>query len=570
MAEPRTVAERIGGRWAISLRGWAVMSAILIVSLTFSTPQVGTEMGISTKLVGIALVGALLAGAMLLFVDRTLFRHRAERPVPVSWVVGLGLLLGLAQSSTTLILFSAIGLDAAIYPTSRLVVVPLFAAGLLIATALTFDDIETYRSARDGLLQRAADLRSRSVERRELTRTIEEAVQGELAITTRSILGDLDGAHPDMTREERLEMARALQQIASHQLRPLSQRLFATPMAPLPRARFAEALRVTLGSRSVQPGWTAIAVGITGFSYLIARGSLTQSLWQSALAILVVYVALAGTTRLAARRQWRRTSTLAVAIAVATVANAIKSLLVPLLAFGALDPATLLISLIWVPIVAVVVSVVAAATDTREESLRQLEYEVDERVLDAIIANRELVRVSRELAGHVHGTLQSTLLATAFAIENATRTNDGASFDAAVEGARLALSADASRPQPAAELALEVQRHVDLWSEFTAVTTSLPAAASLAPGVVADVGRIVEEGIGNAKKHGGARRIHVAVEQLPPELLRISISDDGRGPAEGAPGLGASLLDEVAPGRWVLRPNPAGAGSLLIVDLLLR
>jgi glucose-6-phosphate-specific signal transduction histidine kinase len=88
--------------------------------------------------------------------------------------------------------------------------------------------------------------------------------------------------------------------------------------------------------------------------------------------------------------------------------------------------------------------------------------------------------------------------------------------------------------------------------------------------MVADVGRIVEEGIGNAKKHGGARRIHVAVEQLPPELLRISISDDGRGPAAGAPGLGASLLDEVAPGRWALRPNPAGAGSVLIVDLLLR
>ena len=54
------------------------------------------------------------------------------------------------------------------------------------------------------------------------------------------------------------------------------------------------------------------------------------------------------------------------------------------------------------------------------------------------------------------------------------------------------------------------------------------------------------------------------------ERVRISISDDGRGPAEGAPGLGASLLDEVAPGRWSLRANPAGAGSLLIVDLLLN
>lgn len=569
MAESRTAAERIGGRWAISLRGWAVISAILIVSLTFSTPQVGTTMGLSLTVVGIALAGALLAGAMLLLADRTLFRHRAERPVPVSWVVGLGLLMGLAQSAMTLALFPASGLDASAYPNSRLVLVPLFAVGLMIATALTFDDIESYRTARDGLLQRAADLRSRSVERRELTRTIEEAVQEELALTTRSILGDLDRAHPDMTREERLEMARALQRTASNQLRPLSRRLLATPTAALPRPRFAEALRVTLGSRHVRPGWTAIAVGVSAFSYVIARGGLAQSLWQGALVIVVVYVALAGTARVAARWQWRRTTTLAVAIFVATVANALKSLLVQVLILGGTEPATLLISLLWVPIVALVVSVVAAATDTREESLRQLEYEVDERVIDAIIANRELVRVSRELAGHVHGTLQSTLLATAFAIENATRTNDGASFDAAVEGARRALTSDAPRPQPAAELAEEVQRHVELWSEFTEVTTSLPAAASLPPGVVADVGRVVEEGIGNAKKHGGARRIHVAVEQPQPEVVRISISDDGRGPTAGAPGLGASLLDEVAPGRWSLRMNPAGAGSLLIVDLSL-
>ena len=66
MAEPRTVAERIGGRWAISLRGWAVISVILLVSLTFSTPRVGVAMGFSLKVVGIALAGALLSGALLL------------------------------------------------------------------------------------------------------------------------------------------------------------------------------------------------------------------------------------------------------------------------------------------------------------------------------------------------------------------------------------------------------------------------------------------------------------------------------------------------------------------------
>ena len=567
MAEPRSVAERIGGRWAISLRGWGVFSATLIISLTFGTPLIGDDGVRRLEVVAIALSGALLIGVLLLAADRTLFRHRAARPVPMSWVVVLGLVLGLAQSGSALLLFRDGGFAAEAYPPSRLIVVPLFSVGLLIATSLVFGDIEGYRRSRDDLLRRAADLRSRSRERRELTLTIEQAVQGELAATTRSILGDLDRAHPDMTQEERLEMARALQRTAHHRLRPLSQRLFSTPIAPLPQARFGEVLRVTLGSHPVRAGWTTIVVAVTGFSYVIARNSLVQSLWQTALVIVVVYTALAGTVWVAQRRGWRRTSVLPAAIAVATIANAAKTAVVQTVILDTARPNVILINLVWVPIVAIIVSVVVAAADTGEESLRQLEYEVDERVLEAIITNRELVRVSRELAGHVHGTLQSTLLATAFAIENASRTNDGASFDAAVEGARAALATNAVRARPAADLATEVQRHVDLWSEFTAVTTSLPPVSELPPEVVADVGRIVEEGIGNAKKHGGARRIHVAVEQIETGSLRVSISDDGSGPDGGEPGLGASLLDEVAPGHWSLRSNPAGAGALLIVDV---
>jgi signal transduction histidine kinase len=87
--------------------------------------------------------------------------------------------------------------------------------------------------------------------------------------------------------------------------------------------------------------------------------------------------------------------------------------------------------------------------------------------------------------------------------------------------------------------------------------------------VVADVARVVEEGIGNAKKHGAARRIQIAVDCPEPRLLRVRISDDGSGPRGGAPGLGSSLLDEIAADAWSLQPNPTGTGSLLVAELRL-
>ena len=39
MAEWPSVAERIGGRWAISLQGWLILSGIGTVGLTVSTPM---------------------------------------------------------------------------------------------------------------------------------------------------------------------------------------------------------------------------------------------------------------------------------------------------------------------------------------------------------------------------------------------------------------------------------------------------------------------------------------------------------------------------------------------------
>jgi signal transduction histidine kinase len=260
---------------------------------------------------------------------------------------------------------------------------------------------------------------------------------------------------------------------------------------------------------------------------------------------------------------------LPLAAAAASGSTTIRTVILQHVGIAAPDKSVILVNIVWVALLTIATSMFVAALGNRDESLRELEYEVDEQVLEAIIANRELVRVSRELAGHVHGTLQSTLLATAFAIENATRTNDGASFDAAVEGARNALASSAPVPRCSTDLAAEIQHRIDLWSEFTDVSATLDVPEALPVDVVADVARIVEEGIGNAKKHGAARRIHIIVACPEPSVLRVSINDDGSGPRDGAPGLGSSLFDEIAADAWSLQENPAGAGSLLVADVRL-
>jgi signal transduction histidine kinase len=559
--------DRLGGRWAISLRGWIVMSVITLASLPLSA-QISDDSPARRALTfGLVVISALTFGAVLAVANVTVFRNRATQPVPIWMVVVLGLTIGLTQSVTSDVLFRLAELGPNAYPHQRVLLAPFMATIVMIVVILVLDDIGRYRQERDRLLRRAADLRAREVERSELTRSIEAAVNDEVLTTTRAILGDLDRAHPGMSRAERLDMARELQRTAHHELRPLSQRLYATPMAPLPAASFIEAMRATLGRQPVPIWWCTGVIAVVTVLFLKTRSTLDNALLSGALQGATVLVTLAIVVRLGSRDGRQRGWLLPIAALAATCTTTIRTVTLQQLGLSDTDPTVLAINIVWVAVLIVATSMLVAAFGGRDESLRDLEYEVDEQVLESVIANRELVRVSRQLAGHVHGTLQSTLLATAFAIENATRTNDGAAFDAAVAGARTALGGDSPSRRGSTDLAAEVHHHIDLWSEFTDVSATLDVPETLPVDVVADVAQIVEEGIGNAKKHGAARRIHIAIGQPDPLTLRVSISDDGSGPHGGAPGLGSSLLDELAPAAWSLQANPAGAGALLVVDV---
>jgi signal transduction histidine kinase len=564
-----SLRDRLGGRWAVSLRGWVALTAVTLLSLPLSAQIADDSPARRAAAFGLTLTTMVVVGAVMAVTSATVFRRRTTRPVPIWMVLALGGVLGLTQSITADVLFHLAELGPDAYPHRRVLLAPFIATIVMVVVILVLDDVDRYRQERDRLLRRAADLRARTVERSELTRSIEAAVNDEVLTTTRAILGDLDRAHPGMSQEERLEMARGLQRTAHHELRPLSQRLYATPVVALPGVPFIESLRATLGRQPVPIWWCTGVVALVTTLFLETRSTIDNALLSGAMQGATVLMTLVVVVRLGSHNGRQRSWLLPIAALAASLTTTIRTVVLQRMDLADQDITLVTVNIVWVALLVIATSLIVAAVGSRDESLIELEYEVDEQVLESVIANRELVRVSRELAGHVHGTLQSTLLATAFAIENATRTNDGEAFDAAVEGARAALARGTPPRRGSTDLAAEIQHHIDLWSEFTDVSATLDVPETLPVDLVADIAQIVEEGIGNAKKHGEARRIHVAVEQPEHALLRVSISDDGSGPRGGAPGLGSSLLDEVAPGAWTLQANPAGAGALLIVDVRL-
>ena len=82
--------------------------------------------------------------------------------------------------------------------------------------------------------------------------------------------------------------------------------------------------------------------------------------------------------------------------------------------------------------------------------------------------------------------------------------------------------------------------------------------------------RALQEGLTNALRHSGARRVSATLA-FEPSLVRLTVADDGKGAAEGAMerGFGLSGLEErtAALGGTLSAGNAAGGGFVLEVEL---
>lgn len=79
-------------------------------------------------------------------------------------------------------------------------------------------------------------------------------------------------------------------------------------------------------------------------------------------------------------------------------------------------------------------------------------------------------------------------------------------------------------------------------------------------------GQLVEEGVANAIRAGGARHVRVDIQHREDDSLLVTIDDDGRGVADSVhSGLGTWWLDQIAPGSWERRSSPTGTQLIVRV-----
>ena len=556
--------ELLGGRWAISLRGWLIFSALLLV---IGPPGIKTQLDVPVQTIAvIALAGWLAMSVLYLAGHLTIFRNRRTAPRHVAWVIAFGVAVGAARAAIAIALpegRAALGDGWHGVVTAMLYFVPItLLAAVLITYLLAVTD--WYASERTRLLRfevdaEAARLRAvgaLNAARAVITTRIQTALEQQLSDLERvATIDDSDARLSD-----------ALLDTAAGYVRPESHRLWQERDPGLQRGSLAAIERASLSA----PLPIALPYALWAVAFIPpAAARFGTFTWiPSALTLLIAMVVLYPLGRAAIRRyapapHYMRTRLialvpmLAAALLSATAAAELGS--------SATTPMQTVLPAVFVVIFTVLVSWAQATLRTRDARLLSLRTQAEEADIERLALEAATEQMQRELALYLHGTVQAGLVASAYSIQDAVNRGDTAALEAAIADARASIARvgqDAGEPTVHDLVSLRAAI-TERWDGAIAITWQLPAAEP-EPTIITRIDNVLQECLANASIHGAASEATVRIT-VEDDCAIVEVTDNGTGPGNGKPGLGSAVLNEATGGQWSIASVPTGGAQVRAV-----
>jgi len=538
-----TLRQHIGGRWAIS-----VISVLLVTPLGIAASGANVASVQGTQSIGqwliLGLAGSVVIIAVLVVANFTAFRNRRVHPVPIWWVVALGLIAGAARSVVVVPLSAELGVIDFSWQemTIRMISGGSIGAIFLPLGALLSSVIASYITQRRELLHELSDLEVERMRASGESEVLRAAVLDEL----RAEMGDLvETGDPQAARD------------ASHRIWEQSEEV------RTPKVYWRDVLWATLAHNPYPTFVVAAFWSVSAFGSLIIAAGVLPAIGQLLFSIACIAVAFWAGRKLSARFP---NVAIGILIAVVVFIEATVGLLAPLLFQR--DPlvdnsAAMLANTIWMPVLIFMAGAVVSAIRSGDDVLRQLRERVSATQARTSAQEAETARIRKEVAAALHGTVQSQLLASAAGLnqpriaELMTRSPQ--------EGLEAALSSIDAATSSTIDIAERLERIERSWGSLMQVTTTGVEYAQ-GSGHEKSVIRVVEEALANAYRHGHAGIVEVSIA-VNRNTVMIRVVDDGDGlPVEVRPGLGSAVLESLAPGAWSLTEVPEGH-TMLSVEL---
>ncbi len=557
----------LGGRWAISLRGWLIGSVLVLVvplvsfnAILHATPP---ELAVLIAAQWIA------PSAVLLIAHLTVFRHRRTTTVALGWVVALAVLMGVARAAAVLLLEGPLsGPDLGWEERSSVIlaIVPSTAVFVLLTTyVIAVEDWLSTERARllrfeiDAEAARLRALGALDATRAVMTTRIRDEIEEQL--------GALDDARA--VGEERLQLSGTVLEAAAGYVRPTSHALWnereAVPHRHRLRTLERSSLEAPLPILLPLVLWLVIALPLS-----IARGSVVVTVVGAAALLLGMVVAYPLGHRAIRRFAPAPRHARARGLALTAIVFAMLPQLLVLAAAGARSgsgfPGPLFATSIMITLFLTVgVSLAQAGLRLQGQRLNELRTQAEEADFQRLALESATEQMQRDLALYLHGTVQAGLVASAYAIQDAAVRGDEVALEHAIAEARAAATrvGEHAPAPPAADLSALRADIDETWRGMLAITWTLPSA-EISVRHVDRIGNVVQECLANASIHGSATAASVRIAAEGDGIV-VEIADNGSGPTGGGPGLGSAVLNEATASRWTIAAAADGGAQVRAV-----
>lgn len=525
----RTFAEKIGGRWALSVPGFMICFGVGGAGVTINNLALDGE-GLAVALAAYVTIMTFVA-LLSLLLHRTRWSNRHEIPVPVHEVALLAVVVGVMVAGAFSLVHWLWGVDTGYGSIEGFVIYPIVGTWMGLTSVVYLDVIDRARHLRENVI--AAHANASQVRERarqavgEMRRLIDDVVSPAVA-NLRDVAAT---EQPSIVSAE-------IREVVDESVRAVSHDLWERVDERVARIGFSDMVRDVV----VRPRfrtWAIIGLVIVlPFIDRVGDDGLIVVL-PYAVAMFVVYLECTAANRLLLRWPQRR---LLIVLATLTVFVA-QSVLVDRVSESWGLEST---GQGWVTVTAftvllvLVTSILGSYRDLDDRRAMALAADIRADRLDAMAEARVMAEETRRLAGLLHGRVQSRLLGCAMAIEFAG--DDPSSLQAALDRTSAVLAEDWYQGLGDDSTKGSILDVLITWNGVAQVEVAGDRwlMSSKDPDLVA----VVEELVANAIRHGGARRVEVTVERDGSDRI-VTVVDDGIGGPMTRPGLGTTLLERV-------------------------
>lgn len=212
-------------------------------------------------------------------------------------------------------------------------------------------------------------------------------------------------------------------------------------------------------------------------------------------------------------------------------------------------PPILVMSMIWLGVVSLFFSLFfglpIALGKSGEAVLAQLEKRVDDSALAQLRTQGEMFVLAQKIGAYLHGPLRSQFLQLSMELRAALEKADP--FDVANALSRLRQVINGLEHR--VDTAPDIKEFLGNWRALIRIDTNVDEM-HIPERIKTDVTTVVTEAVNNAIRHGNATRVGVFFRYRPDGLL-IEVIGAPVGSADpGEAGLGAHILNDIAPGMW--------------------